>query len=182
MLYDVWALPLAPSPRLGCRYQPQTCTEPPSMVSLHATAQNLWPGCAHRLICSGPEHSLESLSSPFLFPLGRRPNSVAMSHLPKQVCAPLLFICPFRPPAHLQPKRSGTRNAALTLPIAVLMPPGPSKYRWLPDTLFTCDVYNEEQNCTVTCVPGSGFPVAGGGCAHTHTHSLVIMILVMLFL
>lgn len=81
---------------------------------------------------------------------------MAMSHLPKQVCAPLLFICPFRPPVHLQPGRSGTRNSALTLPIAVLMPPGPSRHCWLPDTLFTCDMCNENKTIqsNVSLVPG----------------------------
>lgn len=76
---------------------------------------------------------------------------MAMSHLPKQVCAPLLFICLFRPLAHLQPERSGTRNSALlTLPIAVLMPPGPSTHCWLPDTLFTCDMCNENKTVQST--------------------------------
>lgn len=74
------------------------------------------------------------------------------------VCPSALHLS-FRPPAHLQLQRSGTRNSALlTLPIAVLMLPGSSRHCWLPDTLFvTCAMRRKpySQPCTWFQVSGS---------------------------
>lgn len=144
------------------------------MVSLQATPQNHWPGCANkahlRWTFFGKLISTPVFSGQETKVCGHEPPAEAGVHP-----SPLLSICPFRTPAHLQLQRSGTRNCAiLTLPIAVLMPPGSSRPCWLPDTL--CDMCNE--NRTVNCVPGSRLvtvPCSWGGC--THTQSLFITIL-----
>lgn len=57
------------------------------------------------------------------------------SHLQEQVCAPLLSVLSGPSPlatSEVRNQESCTPNSAHSCP----MPPGPSRYCWLPDTLF----------------------------------------------
>lgn len=71
---------------------------------------------------------------------------MAMSHLQKQVCRPLLFLLS-QPTCNFRGQEPGILHSSL--PIAVLRPPGSSRHCWLPDTLFVTCAMRKKQNKTV---------------------------------